>query len=167
MTYSSKAIANYFLELAKDSEELLTPMKLQKLIYFAHGWHLAIYDEPLISETVEAWRFGPVVPSIYHEFKNYGSGTISGFATEFDLNDDDDSLSLTSYIPTINQNDGKVIALLKKIWEIYGKYSGITLSNLTHKDDSPWAKVWSISTPKGTDIPANEIKKYFQELAPA
>lgn len=167
MTYSSKAIANYFLELAKSSDELLTPMKLQKLIYFAHGWHLAIYDEPLISETVEAWRFGPVVPSVYHEFKGYGSGTISDFATELDLTDDDDSFSLTSYIPKVNQNDEKVIALLKKIWEIYGKYSGITLSNLTHKDDSPWAKVWDISTPKGTDIPAIEIKKYFQELAAA
>ena len=162
MAYSSKAVANYFLDLAKESDSSLTPMKLQKLIYFAHGWSLAIYDEPLISETIEAWRYGPVVPTIYHEFKDCGSGSITDFATEIELVGDD---GLEFCTPQITKDDEKTKALLNKVWEIYGKYSGVALSNLTHKPETPWDKVWNVNTPKGTDIPQNFIKEYFQSIA--
>ena len=57
--YSAKAVANYFLARAKESGETLSPMKLQKLIYFAHGWHLAVFDAPLLDEEVQAWDYGP------------------------------------------------------------------------------------------------------------
>lgn len=164
MAYNSKAIANYFLDLAKESKQSLTPMKLQKLIYFAHGWSLAIYDQALISETVEAWRYGPVVQSIYHEFKEYGSGAITKLATEFELLDGDE-LEFGISTPYINDDDEKTKALLNKVWDIYGKYSGVALSNATHMQDTPWAKVWRQQTPKGTDIPENFIKEYFQSIA--
>jgi len=44
-------------------------MKLQKLVYYAHGWHLALNNEPLIDEQVECWQYGPVISSLFHEFK--------------------------------------------------------------------------------------------------
>lgn len=164
MAYNSKAIANYFLDLAKESNRPLTPMKLQKLIYFAHGWCLAIYDQALISETVEAWRYGPVVQSIYHEFKEHGSGEITKLATEFELLDVD-ALEFGIYTPYISDDDDKTKALLNKVWDIYGKYSGVALSNATHMQNTPWANVWNPNTPKGTDIPEIQIKEYFQSIA--
>lgn len=78
------AVANYFLDKAREDGVDLSPMKLQKLIYFAHGWHLAIYGEPLIDESVEAWAWGPVISSIYHDFKKYGRDPITSPAVVVD-----------------------------------------------------------------------------------
>ncbi|HEY1718789.1 MAG TPA: type II toxin-antitoxin system antitoxin SocA domain-containing protein, partial [Verrucomicrobiae bacterium] len=59
--FKSIAVANRFIELAQKSDSKLTLMKLLKIVYFAHGWHLALRDKsPLIDDTVEAWKFGPV-----------------------------------------------------------------------------------------------------------
>ena len=73
MPYSSEKIANFFLGLAQKEQVELTPLKLQKLLYFAHGWHLVLDSDgdPLLDEDIEAWKYGPVVPSIYHKFKEF------------------------------------------------------------------------------------------------
>src|SRR5262245_29920187 len=78
-TYSALAVANYFLDLAKAKGLALDPMKLQKMIFFAHGWSLALYDEKLIDEPIQAWQYGPVVQSVYHEFKSFGAARIDSF----------------------------------------------------------------------------------------
>ena len=49
-----------------------TPMHVLKLTYLCHGWMLGIYDHALINEPVEAWQYGPVVPSLYHKYKKFG-----------------------------------------------------------------------------------------------
>ena len=79
---SSKAVANYFLDIAERDGKTLNPMKLQKLVYIAHGWHLAIRRRPLIRESVEAWKYGPVIADLYHEFKKFGNMPITERATE-------------------------------------------------------------------------------------
>lgn len=135
MRYSAKAIANYFIEIANREGKQLSPMKLQKLVYFAHGWYLALYDEPLLDEKVEAWRYGPVVPSLYHEFKSYGSGKIDHYATDIDL---DDFEIVTPKVP----NDRELKAFLEKVWEVYGGFSAVQLSNMTHEPNTPWASTW-------------------------
>jgi len=132
-SYSPLAVANYFLDLAK-SKNGIDPMKLQKLIYFAHGWNLALYHKPLINEDVQAWEYGPVVQSVYHEFKKFGSDRISELATDFDYDKNE------LFTPRIPLTDQGTVALLNKIWEIYGDYSGIQLSHLTHAPDSAWSK---------------------------
>ena len=80
--YSAKAIANYFLDKADEESISLTPMKIIKLVYIAHGWYLALTDKPLIKDYVEAWTYGPVIPDLYHEFKKYGNRPIQEYATE-------------------------------------------------------------------------------------
>lgn len=156
----TKAVANYFLELAERDGTHLTPMKLQKLVYFAHGWSLAIDDTPLIRDTVEAWQFGPVIPTLYHEFKRFGSGDITGRA-------------LRPYMPDHNSvrfieetvTDTKTQELLDQVWSVYGKYTGIQLSNLTHASGTPWEKIYSgAKGRKNVDIPDLVIKEYFTEL---
>ena len=57
-------------------------MQVIKLVYIAHGWHLAIYDVPLVDDYVQAWQYGPVIPPLYYAFKRFGSGPITTIPTE-------------------------------------------------------------------------------------
>lgn len=157
---SSMAVANWFIENASP----IDPLKLQKLIYFAHGWYLALRDQPLIDEFVEAWEYGPVVPSVYHEFKEYGNRPILKPGTAVERRSDG---TLWFVTPRVPNDDEFVVKLLRKIADVYGRYSGLQLSTETHKPDSPWAKVRSTSFGrKGTDIPDEEIETYFKQLIP-
>src|SRR5438093_7141533 len=82
MPYGAKAIANYFLELAEVKDQKIDPMKMQKLVYFAHGWCLALKEAPLITEKIEAWAYGPVIRTLYGAFKDLGSRDITHPAYE-------------------------------------------------------------------------------------
>src|SRR5690242_19451838 len=112
MPFSAKAVANEFLKLAKEEHRTLSPMQVIKLVYLAHGWYLAITGRPLLDERVQAWRFGPVVPSIYHEFKKYGNGPIEDPArtTKLIRNNGGFRLSLVPY-----ELEGEDSALAKQV----------------------------------------------------
>jgi len=78
MAYPAKSIANELLSLAHTRGiSDVTPMKLQKLVYYAHGWWFGATGEPLIEEQIEAWQYGPVVPSLYEATKNFGNQSIT------------------------------------------------------------------------------------------
>lgn len=152
--YSAKAVANYFL-----AKNRLTQMKLHKLLYYAHGWHLGFQEKPLLDETLEAWRYGPVVPSIHREFGRFGATPIDCSATEFDPQHED-FLS----VPRIDASDKFVRDLLARIWEVYGDYTAAQLSRLTHAVDSPWT-VTRKNNPgvKYAGIPNDVIRSHFKE----
>ncbi|HVY73837.1 MAG TPA: type II toxin-antitoxin system antitoxin SocA domain-containing protein [Puia sp.] len=126
---NSLAIANYFIKKAQDSEEELTPMKLIKIVYIANGWYLALKGEPLIPEKIEAWKYGPVVKSVYNEFKQYSRGQIDSFYSDH-------------FGVTPMPKDPEIRKFLDKIWEVYGAYNGLQLSALTHEKDTPWYTTW-------------------------
>lgn len=133
-------VAKYFLSLAdEDAGDLISNLKLQKLVYYAQGFHLAIYDEPLFKEPIEAWTHGPVVPDLYHAYKEYGSGLIPI------PNDLDDS---------IYSDEAK--ELLDDVYAVYGQFSAWKLRNMTH-EEAPWQDY----QPKGT-IPRKALKAYFK-----
>ncbi len=71
-TLSCFDIAEYFIQLANDTGSFISNLKLQKLVYYAQAWHLALYDEPLFDEDFEAWVHGPIIPQLYHEYKKFG-----------------------------------------------------------------------------------------------
>jgi uncharacterized phage-associated protein len=152
-----EAVANWFLDRAATDSKPITPMKLQKLIYFAHGWHLGLFaGEPLVDELFEAWEYGPVAPSIYHEFKRYGGAPIEGLATKIDFS------SMNIDTPTLEMNDG-AIRLLNKIWEVYGVKTALVLSNLTHLAGSPWEQIRRANPSiKNADIPNQLIEADFK-----
>jgi uncharacterized phage-associated protein len=128
MSYSAKAIANYFIGKSKtDPKTSLTPLKLIKLVYIAHGFHLALTNKPLIEEYAEAWRYGPVISSLYQEFKKFGNNPVIQFAEN------------TDEIPS---HDEYTLSLLNKIWDQYGELDGARLSSWTHEDSSPWFRTW-------------------------
>jgi len=140
MAYTSKQVANEFLELAKRDGRQLTPMQLQKLVYFAYGWYLAITGERLIDERVEAWQWGPVIPSLYSAFREYGSDPIDDVPGE--LYFDGAKIKVRKF-PLVSDDPGRdTIArnVIRRVWEIYGKYSASQLSGMTHEPNSPWSR---------------------------
>jgi len=72
-TYSPYSIASYFLHKAAESNQTLTPMKVIKLVYLAHAWNLGLFGNPLFEEKAQAWKYGPVIPSLYHALKFFGN----------------------------------------------------------------------------------------------
>ena len=156
---TSMAVANWFVENASD----ISPLKLQKLIYFAHGWHLALRDQPLIDEYIEAWDYGPVVPSVYHEFKEFGNRPINIPGTTIELSGDTKFRIVTPRLSP--ESDQSVEALLKKIFEVYGAYSALRLSADTHKVGTPWEETRKLHpNRKGVDIDDELIQAYFKKL---
>ena len=70
---SAQSVAEFFLPLHKeDDAEAMSQLRLQKLLYYAQAWHLALTGRPLIDEDIQAWRHGPAVPSVYRRYKSYG-----------------------------------------------------------------------------------------------
>ncbi len=164
MPFQSEAVANKIVEIARDKGVEMTLMKLLKLVYFAHGWHLAVTDgQPLLNQHVEAWKFGPVAPSVYHAFKNNGAGPIAGPCMVFDGSVENllDAELITPTIPT----SAKLDAFFDRIWNIYGGLTAFQLSALTHQPGTPWHKVWfdmGGKDTKGMDIPDHLIHEYFK-----
>ena len=146
--YNPSAIANYFLHNHGEDPNL-TPMKLIKLVYIAHGWHLAIRNKPLLNEPPQAWKFGPVIPSLYYRFKRFKDSRIQ--------NENTNELPNADLFP-----------FLEKIWNVYGNYNGVQLSSKTHQPNTPWSITWKKATENtfipSLDIPDELIKSHYQQL---
>jgi uncharacterized phage-associated protein len=154
--YSPAHVANYFLWRAWRENIEITPMKLIKLVYIAYGWNLVINnDEKLFEEPIFAWEYGPVIKSIYHEFKRFGSKPISkdNYAADFNINTGE----LLS-VPIVPGNDEDTIDILNAEWQNYKNKSGPELSRITHKPGSAWCKAWNNGEGKNAILDDNEIK---------
>lgn len=152
MPYSSLSVANFFIGKSFQTGTPITPMKLQKLIYYAHGWHLALLNRSLINEEIHAWSYGPVIQSVYHEFKHFGKGAISEKAP-FPFGGD--------YPEPDNEETQQ---LLNIIWEKFSPLSAIELSNATHMPGTPWASLFTQGV-KNIVIPNDTIKSYFKSIS--
>ncbi|WP_156293360.1 Panacea domain-containing protein [Serratia oryzae] len=141
MAYSAIAVANAFIEKAKSRGiKDLTPMKLQKLVFYAHAWSLVMNDSPLVKDKIYAWPYGPVIESVYHEFKGYGSTNITTPGTEFVWDDNPNAIVQAKYVaPKIPPSDSMTMSVIDAILDAYGDESAISLSNLTHRPGSAWA----------------------------
>lgn len=64
-------IANHFIWLAHETGSFVSNLKLQKLVYYAQAWHLAIHDAPLFPEDFQAWVHGPVIPELFQKYQHF------------------------------------------------------------------------------------------------
>ena len=151
-------IADYFIARTGGG---LTPLQVIKLTYIAHGYSLALLDEAMIEEEVEAWKYGPVVPSVYHAAKKYGGRKItellySGIPTS----DKEDVKGAIAFISG-RMSDGQK-AVLDGVLAVYGKFTGFELTDRTHVQDSPWERFYKPRS-YGQKIPNHIIKSYYKE----
>ncbi len=155
-----KAVANAILEKSFADKRPISPLKLQKLLYYAHGYYSAAYKKPLIDEAFEAWRYGPVVPSAYHEFREFGNEPITRLATEFDSGIEND-------IPVAAEfDDRNVRRVIEYVWKQYSHLPAAALSEMTHRPESPWDQTIRDNSfgLKNVDIPQLYIERYFEPL---
>lgn len=164
MAYPAKAVANEFLKLAKADGKPISPMKLLKLVYFAHGWFLAITDQPLIEERVEAWQYGPVIPVLYQEFKRFGNDPITARATDAPRYEGGKFISDIPYIDVsaCDPSASEAKALIEKVWKTYGSHSAGQLSSATHQPGTPWEQTY-VQGQRSLVISDEVIKGYYKK----
>ncbi|RLC13584.1 MAG: hypothetical protein DRI57_15945 [Deltaproteobacteria bacterium] len=135
-------VAKYFLSLTDENlGDLISNLKLQKLVYYAQGFHLAIHDTPLFNEDIEAWVYGPVIPELYYGYKKYGPGHIpSPKDMDFSVFDEE------------------IRSLLDEVYTVFGQYSAWKLANMTHEEPT-----WRDTAECGI-ITHNSMREYFKTL---
>lgn len=114
MATTADNVATYILE----KQGGMTAMKLQKLCFYSHAWHLVWEETPLFKERIEAWANGPVVPHLYRQHR--GEFRVESWASG-------DSAELTE--------DQKTS--IDAVIETYGRFTAHQLSEMTHQED-PW-----------------------------
>ena len=161
MPFSATAIANELLDRAAESRSSLTQINIQKLVYFAHGWHFAWKGEPLIFDSIEAWQYGPVVRSLYNQFKRFGSEKITEKAVEFTFDASGRAVLMPSCLDdSVSAQYAK--SVVATIWKNYGRLKPFELVEITHAPGSPW----DTARKAGQSLISNElIKAYFLGLA--
>lgn len=142
--YSAMNIAEQFRKLAEHKARVLTPMQIIKLVYLAHAWMLALYRRPMIRESVEAWKYGPVIPELYEAIKQFRSNPVTHVGCD----------------PVAFDNE--TMDIIQQVYEQYGHFNGIELSTMTHEKDSPWDIAWKSEHPV---ISNDLITHYYQKLA--
>ncbi len=145
MAYNVLDIANQLLIYSEDCcEELMTNMKLQKMLYYQQGFHLAYFGTPLFEDDIEAWMYGPVVPIVYDTYKYKGRDGIEPNRTSM-----------------FNFNNQKEYALFNEVCKVYGAYSAIGLMNMTH-NETPW-KSTPIGEGEGHIISKEKMQSFFKK----
>ena len=155
MTYTPSHIANFMLDRAEREGRPISQMKLLKLVYIAYGWVLATLDKKLFDEPIYAWQHGPVIRSLYDEFKHYGRDPISGRSVSFDL----ETFDMTE--PRVRSDDSKVLTVLDKVWDVYKGFSAWSLRNKTHEPGTPWSQTYDADI-RDAEIPDELIKPHFE-----
>lgn len=143
-----EAVANFFIALGNgENEDYMTNLRLNKLMYFAQAWSLVLFGNPLFQEDIHAWQLGPVVPSIYHKYKNKGKNQITTADASF-------RMSMLS---------GDEQQLVMAVMGRYGKYSTSGLVDITHLPGSPWDTAF---TANEEIIGIAQIKEFFENDIP-
>lgn len=137
---TARNIADYILSRSSVEEgNDTTNLKLQKLLYYCQGFHLAVFNTPLFNERIEHWDHGPVVPHVYHEFKAYSSNPIP---------------PVPSFDETILSSKSK--GLIDEVLKVYDQFSAWKLRDLTH-NETPW-----LDTDDCEEITHEQLKSYFK-----
>lgn len=143
---TAKEVARYIVRFAQDKGEPITNLKLQKLLYYAQGWHLVFFDKPLFKESIQAWVHGPVVPSVYSQFKGYGFNPIPVHPHQVSL-----SKTLSGFI--------------SELLLTYLRFDAFALERMTHQEE-PWKEARGSlppTQPCKNVISTTTMKRFFKK----
>ncbi len=144
--YKALDVAAWFVAWADaDDEARLSNLKLQKLLYYAQGAHMAERGAPLFGEPIQAWAHGPVVPAVYRAYSQFGSEPIEG-SGDYDW----------------NGIDSETAKVLVRVWNTFGSKSAWKLRDMTHQE-SPWRDHYEDGK-RHIEIPQEDIGSYFKRV---
>ncbi|MBD2771470.1 Panacea domain-containing protein [Iningainema tapete] len=138
-------VADFFIHLANETGSYISNLKLQKLVYYAQAWYLAIYGTPLFEEDFEAWVHGPVIPALYREYKSFGWQPILKDVQK----------------PELSEN---IAHFLNEVAEVYFACDAYELERMTHQED-PWIKArdgLSMDAPCNAIISKESMREYYK-----
>lgn len=125
----------------------IRPLKLQKLLYFSHAHYMISNNgHTAFSELFQKWHYGPVLKSVYDEFKNFGAAHIDRYAVL-------DAETNMIY----RAEKGAISASVSSVCKRFKTVDDMAMSELTHKVGSPWSLV---ETHKG-DISNDSMRRYY------
>ena len=143
MAYSAIDISKHLISKTNPEEggELLSNMKLQKLLYYCQGFYYAKFGKPLFDESIVAWQYGPVVPEVYHSFKEFGSKGIPLDVVDVNL--------------VLEERDEEMV---NEVFNYFNQFSAIKLMNMTHSEE-PWC-----STNMQEEIALSKLENHFKKF---
>lgn len=129
---SVQALCNTIIKKSFDENIPVSPMKLQKLLYFIYRDYLKETNSVLFAEDFQAWKYGPVLESVYDEFKTFRSNRITRFAK-----------TANGEVYVINETLEPILcSVINSVWNKYKGYDGIALSQVTHEEGGAWRKAF-------------------------
>ena len=167
--YTASNIASFFLHKAEFDRKIrrISNLQLQKLVYISFGWHTICSNEDLFQDRIEAWRYGPVIPSLYYKFNAFNDNPISVRTIDNDLHvylpSMDDIGSRELQFPLIMEEGTFIKEFLDMVFDEYIKKPPHVLVDLTHGKATPWDKVYIPGAKM--EIPKPLIREYYGKLA--
>jgi len=144
ITATASDIAKYMIASFQKRNNEISNLKLQKLLYYAQAWHLALYDAPLFNDKIEAWVHGPVVRGVFREYKEFGWHPLSVQSANRIFSDE-------------------VNCHLKEVIRAYGKFDAVVLERMTHRE-APWRDArgnLAPDEPSNRAITPEAMKKFY------
>lgn len=142
--FKATEIASFYIQLFNSiPNDYIDNLKLNIILYYAQAWNLIRNNEPIFSDDIQAWDYGPVIPEVYKIYKCCGNNPIREAAEPFDE-------------ARLNSSE---LGLLIDVYGYYGQYTGLALKNMTHKKGTPWDQVYV--TDQNNIIPLDVMKNAF------
>ena len=141
-SYDAVYIARKVINMTNTEQgDSITNLKLQKLLYYLQGFWLAYYGVPLFEDDIEAWMYGPVVPSVYDAFKERGNRAIEPTEEELPLDTADEE------------------SFFREVYDTYSQFSAVALMGMTH-GEAPWS---TTSMGRGSVIGKDKLMEFFKK----
>jgi uncharacterized phage-associated protein len=142
--YRAIDIGKYILAVAYENGDVVTNLKLQKLLYYAQAWYMVNHGgKKLFSDAIEAWKFGPVIKDVYDLYKFYSRNTIEEDITK------------------LEPDDRK---FMDKFLSEFMDYSALSLGNMIH-NELPWQEAFDEQNPYGSSIISTDsMYSYYSRL---
>lgn len=145
----SPVIASLVLTVGRREGVIIDQMRLQRLVYIAHGFRLATSGEPLTGDRPEAWEFGPVYRRLADATAHAGQEPVE---------------QLAGVVEHWSELDSSERDLVAEIVEAAGSLPLARLSAITRGEDSPWRVVYAGGKGRNRDIGHNLIKEQFESF---
>lgn len=161
MNINATALANYFVDLSQNSKVELRQFGLMKRVYITHGFCLALLDESALDprfDVVEAWKNGPVIPSVYHSFKHNRNNPIAEKSVVAEWKNGQAKWTF----PEIGDGNDSIKEIAAAVWEKYLSFSDAQMVELLHRKGTPWALCYEEG--KNNPIPDLYTKVFYKKV---